>query len=51
MTLVKAGTLTVCSDVPYARFEAFDKTSASGFKGFDVGHHHRRSPTARLKLS
>jgi polar amino acid transport system substrate-binding protein len=34
--LVNSGTLTVCSDVPYAPFEDFDKTSASGFKGFDV---------------
>ena len=34
--LVKAGTLTVCSDVPYPPFEDFDKSAASGFKGFDV---------------
>lgn len=34
--LVKDGTLTVCSDVPYAPFEDFDKSSAVGFKGFDV---------------
>ncbi len=34
--LVKKGTLTVCSDVPYPPFEDFDKTSESGFKGFDV---------------
>lgn len=34
--LVKAGTLTVCSDVPYPPFEDFDKSSASGFKGFDI---------------
>jgi polar amino acid transport system substrate-binding protein len=34
--LVDAGTLTVCSDVPYAPFEDFDKTTATGFKGFDV---------------
>lgn len=34
--LIKAGTLTVCSDVPYPPFEDFDKTSSSGFKGFDV---------------
>lgn len=34
--LVKDGTLTVCSDVPYAPFEDFDKTSPTGFKGFDV---------------
>jgi len=34
--LVKPGTLTVCSDVPYPPFEEFDKSAASGFKGFDV---------------
>lgn len=34
--LVKAGTLTVCSDVPYPPFEDFDKSAKSGFKGFDV---------------
>jgi len=34
--VIKAGTLTVCSDVPYAPFEDFDQSSATGFKGFDV---------------
>lgn len=34
--LVNSGTLTVCSDVPYAPFEDFDKSSPTGFKGFDV---------------
>jgi len=34
--LVKKGTLTVCSDVPYPPFEDFDKASETGFKGFDV---------------
>jgi polar amino acid transport system substrate-binding protein len=28
--------LTVCSDVPYPPFEDFDKTTPSGFKGFDI---------------
>jgi polar amino acid transport system substrate-binding protein len=36
LNLVKSGTLTVCSDVPYAPFEDFDTSAASGFKGFDV---------------
>jgi polar amino acid transport system substrate-binding protein len=36
LDLVKAGTLTVCSDVPYPPFEDFDKGSELGFKGFDV---------------
>ena len=34
--LVENGTLTVCSDVPYAPFEEFDKGSDLGFKGFDI---------------
>lgn len=36
LSLVKSGTLTVCSDVPYPPFEDFDKGSKTGFKGFDV---------------
>jgi polar amino acid transport system substrate-binding protein len=34
--LVSDGTLTVCSDVPYPPFEDFDKSSPTGFKGFDI---------------
>jgi len=34
--LIQSGTLTVCSDVPYPPFEDFDKSSSTGFKGFDV---------------
>ncbi|HJQ06413.1 MAG TPA: ABC transporter substrate-binding protein [Nocardioides sp.] len=34
--LIAAGTLTVCSDVPYPPFEDFDKSAPTGFKGFDV---------------
>jgi len=34
--LVNPGDLTVCSDVPYPPFEDFDKTTPSGFKGFDI---------------
>ena len=36
LKLVKSGTLTVCSDVPYPPFEDFDKSAPTGFKGFDV---------------
>jgi len=36
LNLISDGTLTVCSDVPYPPFENFDKTSETGFKGFDV---------------
>jgi len=34
--VVKEGTLSVCSDVPYPPFEDFDESSESGFKGFDI---------------
>ena len=34
--LIKAGTLTVCSDVPYPPFEDFDKSTDTGYKGFDI---------------
>ncbi len=34
--LIKSGTLTDCTDVPFPPFEDFDKSSATGFKGFDV---------------
>lgn len=36
LNLIADGTLTVCSDVPYPPFEDFDKTSETGFKGFDI---------------
>lgn len=35
-SLIQPGTLTVCSDVPYPPFEDFDKSTPTGFKGFDV---------------
>ena len=34
--LVNAGTLTICSDVPYKPFEYEDASSPSGYTGFDV---------------
>ncbi|MCL2653107.1 MAG: ABC transporter substrate-binding protein [Propionibacteriaceae bacterium] len=36
LNLITAGTLTVCSDVPYAPFEYEDSTSPSGYVGFDI---------------
>ena len=36
LDLVKSGTLTVCSDVPYPPFEDFDTSSPTGFTGFDM---------------
>ena len=36
MTLVADGTLTVCSEVPYAPFEVEDADAPSGYSGFDI---------------
>jgi len=49
--LLKAGTLTVCSDVPYPPFEDFDKTAASGFKGFDIDIDQAIADGLKLKLA
>ena len=35
LPLVQAGTLTVCSDIPYPPFE-FDKGGDHGYTGFDI---------------
>lgn len=34
--IVKADTLTVCSDIPYPPFEVVDKKAPSGYSGFDM---------------
>lgn len=34
--LVKDGTLSVCSEIPYAPFEDIDESSPTGYKGFDI---------------
>ena len=34
--LIEAGTLTVCSDVPYPPFEVEDPDSETGYSGFDI---------------
>lgn len=34
--LVEAGTLTVCSDIPYAPFEFEDSSTETGYSGFDI---------------
>lgn len=49
--LLKPGTLTVCSDVPYPPFEDFDKSAASGFKGFDVDIVQAVADGLELKLA
>lgn len=45
-----AGTLSVCSDVPYPPFEDFDKSSPVGFKGFDIDIVAALAETYGLKL-
>jgi len=50
LNLISSGTLTVCSDVPYPPFEDFDKTSESGFKGFDVDVISKVADGLKLKL-
>ncbi|MEV5003067.1 ABC transporter substrate-binding protein [Nocardioides sp. LML1-1-1.1] len=49
--VVKEGTLTVCSDVPYPPFEDFDKGSELGFKGFDVDIVNEVAKRLDLKLA
>lgn len=49
--VIKEGTLTVCSDVPYPPFEDFDKSSDLGFKGFDVDIVNEIAQRLDLKLS
>ena len=49
--LVQAGTLTVCSDVPYPPFEDFDKSSPTGFTGFDVDIVSELAKRMNLKLA
>lgn len=36
LALISEGTLTVCSDIPYAPFEFEDADAPSGFSGFDI---------------
>jgi polar amino acid transport system substrate-binding protein len=36
LNLVSAGSLTVCSDIPYKPFEYEDASSPSGYTGFDI---------------
>lgn len=50
LNLISSGTLTVCSDVPYAPFEDFDKSAPTGFKGFDVDIVSKIAEGLKLKL-
>ncbi|GGO93416.1 basic amino acid ABC transporter substrate-binding protein [Nocardioides phosphati] len=50
LDLIKAGTLTVCSDVPYPPFEDFDKSTPSGFTGYDIDIVSAIAKELKLKL-
>jgi polar amino acid transport system substrate-binding protein len=49
--LVKADTLTVCSDIPYPPFEVPDKKAKSGYSGFDMDVIQKVADGMGLKLS
>lgn len=51
LDLVSDGTLTVCSDVPFAPFEDFDKSSKTGFTGFDIDMVSAIADDLKLDLS
>ena len=48
--LITSGTLTDCSDVPFPPFEDFDKSSPTGFKGFDIDIISQIAQGMNLKL-
>src|SRR6476659_776419 len=48
--LITSGTLTDCSDVPFPPFEDFDKSSPTGFKGFDIDIISEIAKGMNLKL-
>jgi polar amino acid transport system substrate-binding protein len=49
--VITAGTLTVCSDVPYPPFEDFDTSTPSGFTGFDMDLVQKIADGLDLKLA
>ncbi|MEX2626203.1 MAG: transporter substrate-binding domain-containing protein, partial [Ilumatobacteraceae bacterium] len=51
LDLVSAGTLTVCSDVPFEPFEFEDPDSDIGFSGFDIDLIQAIAATADLEVS
>lgn len=49
--LIEAGTLTVCSDIPYPPFEVEDSSSETGYSGFDIDLLGAIAKQLDLKLS
>lgn len=50
LKLVEAGTLTICSDVPYPPFEVEDTAAPSGYSGFDIEVMEAVAKNLGLKL-
>jgi len=50
LSTIAAGSLTVCSDVPYAPFEDFDEGSELGYTGFDIEIMNAVAENLGLKL-
>ncbi|GAB2608864.1 ABC transporter substrate-binding protein [Pseudactinotalea suaedae] len=51
LELVTAGTLTVCSEVPYPPFEIEDSSAPSGYSGFDIDLAQAIAEDLGLELS
>lgn len=49
--LVEAGTLTMCSDIPYAPFEFEDSSTDTGYTGFDIDLLSAIAKNLDLKLA
>lgn len=50
LDLVNEGTLTVCSDLPYAVFEFEDESAPSGYSGFDIDIMQEMADRLELEL-
>lgn len=50
LNLINEGTLTVCSDIPYAPFEFEDPDAETGFSGFDIDLMHEIAHNLDLEL-
>jgi polar amino acid transport system substrate-binding protein len=51
LELISPGTLTVCTDAPYAPFEFEDPDAPSGYSGFDIDLMQAIADTLGLELS